>query len=218
MKSLIILAAALNTSAYAWVSPKPSFRSTSTELSMSTTSLGGLHGENSCFLPLEQVDEEHYAPRIVQIAGVYPGITKEELSAVTSSPAPEMGQWSYDFSDPDGPQMGTVALPGCNIVASCEDPAVIIGEHFALGVPLPDALKEPVDLLLLVDRAKTGFAERKFHVVDIPGEGVIIRGFETRGEIPEGSEILGRVVFVQVPWLPCMKKKKSGFMEDEQLY
>jgi len=67
MKSLIILAAALNTSAYAWVSPKASYSSTSTELSMSTTSLGGLHGENSCFLPLEQVDEEHYAPRIVQV-------------------------------------------------------------------------------------------------------------------------------------------------------
>jgi len=185
---------------------------------MSTASVGGLHGQNSCFLPLEQNDEEYYSPRIVQIAGMYPGITKEELKAVTFSPPSEMGQWSYDFSDPDGPQMGTVALPGSNIVASCEDPAVIIGEHFALGVPLPDSLKEPVDLLLLVDRAKKGFSERKFHVVDVPGEGVVIRGFETRAEIPEGSEILGRVDFVLVPWLPCMQKTKSGFMEDDQLY
>ena len=47
---------------------------------------------------------------------------------------------------------------------------------------------------------------------------VTIRGFASKAETPKGSEILGRVVFVQVPWLPCMKKKKSGFMEDEQLY
>ena len=140
------------------------------------------------------------------------------MNAVTSTPPSELGQWAYDFSDPDGPQLGTVAIPGCNIVATCEDPAVIIGEHFALGVPLPDSLTEPVDLLLLVDRAKKGFAERKFHVVNVPGEGVVIRGFETRAEIPEGSEILGRVDFCLVPWLPCMQKKKSGFAEDEQLY
>jgi hypothetical protein len=114
--------------------------------------------------------------------------------------------------------MGTVALPGSNIISSCEDPVVIIAEHFALGVPLPDSLKDPVDLLVLVDRAKNGFAERKFHVVDIPGEGVVIKAFAKRSEIPEGSEILGRVDFVQVPWLPCMQKKKSGFMEDDQLY
>jgi hypothetical protein len=129
-----------------------------------------------------------------------------------------LGQWTYDFSDPDGPQMGTVALPGSEIIASCEDPVVIIAEHFALGVPLPDVLKEPVDLLVLVDRAKKGFAERKFHVVNVPGEGVLIKAFTTKAEIPEGSEILGRVDFVQVPWLPCMQKKKTGFMEDDQLF
>mmetsp|Transcript_5574 Transcript_5574/g.10593 ORF Transcript_5574/g.10593 Transcript_5574/m.10593 type:complete len:230 (-) Transcript_5574:742-1431(-) len=192
--------------------------SSKTKLFMSTISVGARHGENACFLPLEQCHEEYYAPRIVQIAGLYPGITKEEFKAVTSSPAAELGQWAYDFSDPDGPQMGTVALPGSEIIAACEDPVVIIAEHFALGVPLPDVLKDPVDLLVLVDRAKKGFSERKFLVVDVPGEGVLIKAFTTKSEIPEGSEILGRVDFVQVPWLPCMQKKRSGFMEDDQLY
>jgi hypothetical protein len=32
--------------------------------SMST---GSLHGENSCFLPLKQLDQDYYAPRIVQV-------------------------------------------------------------------------------------------------------------------------------------------------------
>ena len=149
---------------------------------------------------------------------MYPGVTKEEVTAVSSSPPAEMGQWSYDFSDPEGPQMGTVAFTGSEIVSNCEDPVAIICEHFSLGVPLPDVLKEPVDLLVLVDRAKKGFAERKFQVVDVPGEGVLIKAFSTRAEIPDGAEILGRVEYVQVPWLPCMKKKKSGFMEDDAVY
>lgn len=212
----------LANSAYAWVNPIKNLStgaSTSkSQLFMSAISAGALHGENSCFLPLDQCDEEYYAPRIVQIAGVYPGITKDEFNAVTSSPPAELGQWTYDFSDPDGPQMGTVALPGSEIVATCEDAVVIIAEHFALGVPLPDVLKEPVDVLVLVDRAKKGFAERKFLVVDVPGEGVWIKAFTQKSEIPDGSEILGRVDFVQVPWLPCMQKKKTGFMEDDQLY
>ncbi len=114
--------------------------------------------------------------------------------------------------------MGTVAFPGSELVANAEDPAAIIGEHFALGVPLPEILKEPVDLLVLVDRAQKGFAERKFLVIDVPGQGLIIKAYNLKSELPEGGEILGRVVYVQVPWLPCMQKKKSGFQEDDSVY
>ncbi len=149
---------------------------------------------------------------------MYPGLTKEEVTSVTSSEAPELGQWSYEFTDPEGPQIGTVAVPGTAIAAECGDPCVIIAEHFALGVPLPEVLKEPVDLMVLVDRSVKGFAERKFLVVDVPGEGVVIRAFLSKDEIPAGAEILGRVEYVQVPWLPCMKKKKSGFAEDDAVY
>lgn len=28
---------------------------------------GNKHGENACFLPLEQLDQDYYAPRIVQV-------------------------------------------------------------------------------------------------------------------------------------------------------
>jgi len=30
-------------------------------------SLGSLHGQNSCFLPLKQLDQDYFAPRIVQV-------------------------------------------------------------------------------------------------------------------------------------------------------
>jgi hypothetical protein len=137
---------------------------------------------------------------------------------VTSEPPAEFGQWGYDFSDPDGPQLGTVAVRGCEIISTCEDPVAVICEHFALGVPLPEILTDPVDLLVIVDRSKNRFSERKFLVVDIPGEGVVIRGFTTKAELPEAASILGQVVFVQIPWLPCMKKTKSGFSEEDELF
>lgn len=34
-----------------------------TDLAMS----GSLHGENACFLPLKQLDQDYYAPRIIQV-------------------------------------------------------------------------------------------------------------------------------------------------------
>jgi len=184
-----------------------------------STGGGSLHGENSCFLPQQQLEQDYYAPRIVQIAGAYPGLTAEDFMAVTSEPAAEPGQWTYDFSDPDGPQIGTVAIQGSNVVASCDDPVVIIVEHDSIGVPLPDAIVDSVDLVVLVDRARANFAERKFLVVDVPGEsGLIIRAYGTKEELPPGGRVLGQVLLVQIPWLPSMKATKSGFMEVDEYF
>lgn len=164
------------------------------------------------------MDQDYHAPRIVQIAGTYPGLSKEDYMGVTSEPTADLGQWTYDFSDPDGPQMGTVAIDGGEVVGGCEDPVVIIAEHFAMGVELPKAITEPVDLVVLVDRSKTGFAERKFLVVETPTEGIVIRAYATKGEIPQNSQILGEVVLVQIPWLPSMKPTKTGFMEADEYF
>lgn len=185
---------------------------------MSMAVKGSLHGQNSCFLPLKQLDQDFYAPRIVQIAGAYPGLTREEFFAVTSEPSPAQGQWTYDFSDPDGPQLGTVALEGSNVVAACEDPIVIIAEHFSLGVELPKTITDPVDLVVLVDRAKPRFGERKFLVLDTPGEGLTIEAFNTKSDLPKGSEILGQVELVQIPWLPSMSPTKTGFLEADEYF
>jgi hypothetical protein len=64
-------------------------------------------------------------------------LTAEDVGAVTSEPAPEPGQWTYDFSDPEGPQMGTVAIEGSSVVYGCDEPIVIIAEHFLIGVKFP---------------------------------------------------------------------------------
>ena len=137
---------------------------------------------------------------------------------MTSEPSPEPGQWTYDFSDPDGPQLGTVALEGNNVVAVCEDPVAIIAEHPSLGVELPPAIKDAVDLVVLVDRAQCGFVERKFLVLGTPDGGVEIGAYPTKADLPEGTEIIGQVAMVQIPWLPSMKPTKSGFIEADEYF
>jgi len=180
---------------------------------VSNTNNGSLHGVNSCFLPLQQFEEDYYSPRICQIAGMYPGVTLSEFNAVTSEPSAEPGQWTYDFSDPDGPQMGTVALQGSNIVSVCVDPVVLIADHRSLNVSLPDEIEGGVDLLVLADRSKKTFIERKFLVLSKDGGELVIGAFGSKEEVPANLEIVGQVDYVQVPWLPSMQRKKTGFEE-----
>lgn len=155
-----------------------------------------------------------------QIAGAYPGVDAATYLSLTSEPPAELGQWSYDFSDPNGPQLGTVALPGVTSVYETEDPVVIVAEHTALGVNMPPAIVDPVDLIVLCDRSRRYFAERKFLVLDLDGSGgeLSIAAFGSKNEVPEGATILGQVTFVQIPWLPNMQRKKSGFMEEDELF
>lgn len=206
----------------AWMAQSTSTRfvaGQTTALRATETKGGSLHGQNSCFLPLRQLEMDYYAPRIIQIAGTYPGLTKEDFFAVQSEPPADQGQWSYDFSDPEGPQVGTVALEGSNIVTACEDPVVIIAEHFAMGVELPKAIEDPVDLIVLVDRAKRRFGERTFLVLSEPGqEEVIIRAYSSKRELPKDAEILGQVELVQIPWLPSMSPTKTGFLEADEYF
>ncbi|KAL7543935.1 hypothetical protein ACHAXR_013361 [Thalassiosira sp. AJA248-18] len=176
---------------------RPTSRSSLLQTSATTlkASVGNLHGESACFLPLLQNDEQYIAPRIVQIAGAYPEVNTETYLALSSEPSPELGQWEYDFSDPDGPQMGTVALPGMTAVYETEDPVVIIADHFSMGVSLPEVITDPVDLVVLCDRARTNFAERKFLVMELednPGL-LTIGAFASKGGLPANAKIYGQV-------------------------
>jgi hypothetical protein len=105
-------------------------------------------------------------------------------------------------------------------VYETEDPVVIVAEHTALGVNMPPAIVDPVDLIVLCDRSRRYFAERKFLVLDLDGSGgeLSIAAFGSKNEVPEGATILGQVTFVQIPWLPNMQRKKSGFMEEDELF
>jgi len=65
--------AALLSSAEGWVTPSAPISRGNSAFQLSAIppelaeSTGNLHGESACFMPLEQNDEEYYAPRIVQV-------------------------------------------------------------------------------------------------------------------------------------------------------
>lgn len=72
----------------------------------------------SLFLPVDQLDDETFAPRIVQVAGALPDVTVADIMAVGFTPPSEMGMWQYDFSDPGGPQVRVFA---CEFVLGKEE-------------------------------------------------------------------------------------------------
>ena len=94
---MLLLVAAMAMCTNAWVLPVPSTTVKSTPLPqgrthsehstdsgvlLSSTSLaatpvqqtGNLHGQGSCFLPLQQLDQDFYAPRIVQVRDIQRGV------------------------------------------------------------------------------------------------------------------------------------------------
>jgi hypothetical protein len=44
-----------------------------------SAAVSGQHGTESHFLPIDQLDGDQTAPRILPIAGVFPGITAAEV-------------------------------------------------------------------------------------------------------------------------------------------
>ena len=138
--------------------------------------------------------------------------------AVSSEEAPEPGQWAYDFSDPEGPQLGTVAIEGSSVMYMADDPIVIVAEHTSMGVELPYTITDSIDVLVVVERAKATFAERKFLCLGLSNGDVSIGAFHTKAEMPKGSKILGQVILVQIPWLPAMKSTRTGFMEEDEYF
>eukprot|EP00640_Fibrocapsa_japonica_P006508 CAMPEP_0113943122 /NCGR_PEP_ID=MMETSP1339-20121228/19190_1 /TAXON_ID=94617 /ORGANISM="Fibrocapsa japonica" /LENGTH=183 /DNA_ID=CAMNT_0000947899 /DNA_START=201 /DNA_END=752 /DNA_ORIENTATION=- /assembly_acc=CAM_ASM_000762 len=168
----------------------------------------GTHGVGNRYMPCTQLRNIDIQPRIIQVAGVWPDLSPEDVMAPQSSPAPPSGTWQYDFSDPDGPQMGTVAIEGSDLVESLEDPVAIVCPNTHLGVPLPQ--DETAELLVIVDRAETEFSQYKFFCFAKPDGTIEFRWHEA---LPEGYSILGKVMLVQSPFLPSMASAKTGYLE-----
>ena len=177
---------------------------------MSAAAEGGLHGQGSCFMPISQIRDTELYPRMIQVAGALPGLTVEGFLAPQSEESQGYGTWQYDFSDPDGPQMGVVAMPGSELVHDMLDPVVVVVPNDVVGIEL--AKQSVTETLLLVDRAENEFESRKFFVYKSPEGELVVRWFD---KLPAGWEPLGKVMLVTVPWLPAMGRKKTGFMEED---
>jgi hypothetical protein len=169
----------------------------------------GGHGEGFRYLPMQKGGRRDHFPRIIQIAGVYPDLTPEELYAPTSAPAAKVGSWTYDFSDPEGPQLGTVAVPGSEVVTRSIDPVAIISKSTDLGI----GLAEEVEMLVVIDRGDRDWNPEKFFIVRTPENRLRIQWFDM---LEPGYDILGKVVVSFVPFIASMAPAETGFAEADE--
>jgi hypothetical protein len=98
----------------------------------------GGHADNFKYLPISTAQYDEFYPRILPIAGVYPDVTVDQLMSPKSTPAAAVGMWTYEFTDPAGSQLGTVALPGSDVLSEAVDPVVLIAKNTDLNIQILD--------------------------------------------------------------------------------
>jgi len=91
------------------------------------------------------------APAQLAIAGLYPGLTADELLAPQPLPFAEPGLWNYHRLTPDGVPGGFVALPGSELVIARPNTVAVVCSSMALGVEFQD--QEDHECLALIDRS-----------------------------------------------------------------
>ena len=172
----------------------------------------GLHGDQSCFLPLQQLDDLSRWPRLLRVAGVYPGLTADEVAAPPPpAPAPEAGSWNYEFPDAHGADYGVVAVPGSDIVHGLADPVAVIASSGSLGLMIPEK-----EVLLVLDRGDTWYEERQFFAYADGAGNVSIRRMDGGyGEdAPDGYTIAGRVGVINLPYDAATMASSGTWLED----
>ncbi len=92
---LALLLLSMIESSLSWV-PDMTLTRIATTLQASTVS-GSVHGQNSCFLPLKQLDQDFYAPRIVQVSeltNIY--LANERIGGLTDDQDRWCLSWAYE--------------------------------------------------------------------------------------------------------------------------
>lgn len=166
------------------------------------------HGEGFKYLPIQKASSDEYFPRILPIAGVYPSITLEQVLSPVTSPVASIGTWSYEFTDPNGSQLGTVALPGSHILHHSIDPIVLITKNTDLNI----RVIEEVEMLVVVDRGDREFDSQAFFLFLTPTNELTIKWTE---DLPEDHQVVGRIILCWIPYTEMMAPKKTGFLEED---
>mmetsp|Transcript_34819 Transcript_34819/g.111601 ORF Transcript_34819/g.111601 Transcript_34819/m.111601 type:complete len:227 (+) Transcript_34819:16-696(+) len=169
----------------------------------------GLHGSNFCFLPLDQLDSDSLWPRLLRVAGAYPGLTSAELLA-TPGPveAAKNGEWTYEFPDAHGSDLGVVAVPGGDLIQYASNPVAVVATAESLGLQL----QNDAEALVVVDRGQTDFSEKSFFASADPDGALVIRRFDD--SLPPGWTIHGKVLFVNLPFDPKTQAPSGTWLEE----
>lgn len=179
----------------------------------------GKHDERSRFLSLLNVDSQEYAPRILSIAGIVPGLTTNEYKAkkpLVLNKRPEKGNVVIT-SLPEGFEGDIMALPGSDVLDACRDPILILadaGEISAAELPITE--DEYVVLLVERNMTKETFNNKNFYVWDIHGQ--IRVGWVESQPNPSQAICVGKVMYGMVEIKPELRKKKSCWEEENETY
>lgn len=171
----------------------------------------GKHGQNFKYLSvLKGRSSEHY-PRTVPIAGIFPEITPEDVLGPAQIPLGMPGKFLFDFTDPSGPQLGTIAVPGSDVLTFADDPVAIVTHNSHLGIKVPN--EDGAEVVAIVDRMETKFNPDMFYVWSTPENQVDIGSMDS---MQPGYTILGRIILTMVPYTPGGKPKVTGWAEEEE--
>lgn len=161
----------------------------------------GLHGTGYRFMPTSTISKEH-SPAVVLIAGIYPGVTGEQLAQPKPVPFAPSGRWNYHMLTPDAAPGGFVAVPGTAQLSSHPDTVAVVCMSSSLGLEFADAQEHEV--LALIDRSdiatidRAQFDSKTFYALVDPQGVVHIRWMNA---LPEDWRVAGRLLYSQMPFV-----------------
>ena len=108
------------------------------------------------------------------------------------------------------PQLGTVAFPGSQRLAECDDPVAVIATNTQLQI----GLTEEVEVIMVVDRSEKKWSgDESFYLFQTPENTMVVMWSDDG--CPAGHTILGKVAIVSVPLtrrcevrMPCSRKSE----------
>ena len=183
--------------------------STKFNVLVASSTSSGVHGQGFRFLPQIRTGRTEHYPRILPVAGVYPGVTVEELLAPVPLPAAPQGTWTYDFSELTGGGGGKVAIPGSIVITEAVDPVVLVSTNTALCIQS----KVEVESLIIVDRKDPApFDPDCFYLFRTMNNELKVLWCNSP---PEDMEIMGKIVSVALPYVKANSKAQTGFAEED---
>ena len=165
----------------------------------------GMHGTGSRFMPLSSVSKDS-SPAVVCVAGVYPGITAEQLRAPQPVPFAPPGKWNYHMMQPDAAPGGFVAIPGSVLLDNSPDTVAVVCMSPDIGVEFPDGQEH--ECLALIDRSDEAvvnpqaFDHQAFYALADPSGAIQIRWMNV---LPADWSVEGRVLFTLMPLIFCLR-------------
>jgi hypothetical protein len=173
----------------------------------------GSHGTGFRFMPLSTMPKDS-APALVCLAGMFPGLTADDLLRPYPLPVAPNGRWNYHVLNAEASASGFVALPGHWLLDTNPNTVGVVCTGKVLGLEFPDGKDHEV--IALINRSDPAteslgaFDPNKFYAFADESGAVHIRWMDA---VPEGWRVLGRLLYTQMPMIRKPGASDEGFAE-----